>query len=83
MSLGRSKVVKEIESWRPFSEALRADDREQYKEMMQRVCEYLPSIEVAADPFPSDSLLMGLVFLQHGMIERLAEKIERLERKGR
>ena len=83
MSLGKSKIVKEIESWRPFGEALRADDRELYRQMMQRCCEYLPSMEVKAEPFPNDSLFMGLLFLQHRMIEELTRKIEKLERKGR
>lgn len=83
MSLGKSRVVKEIESWRQFGEALRADDRELYREMMQQVCEYLPSMEVKAEPFPNDALFMGLIFLQHRMIEHLTEKLEKLERKGR
>ena len=83
MSLGRSRIIKEIESWRPFGEALRADDRELYRQMMQRCCEYLPSMEVNAEPFPNDSLFMGLIFLQHRMIDELVRKIEKLERKGR
>lgn len=82
MSLGKSKVVKEIESWRPFGEALRTEDRELYRQMMQQCCEYLPSMEVRAEPFPSESLFMGLIFLQHRMIEQLTRKVEKLERKG-
>lgn len=83
MSLGRSKVVNEIDGWRPFGEALRADDRVLYREMMQRCCEYLPSMEVKAEPFPSDSLFMGLIFLQHRIIGQLAKRVEELERSGR
>jgi hypothetical protein len=83
MSLGRSRMVKEIEGWRPFGEALRAEDRELYREMMQRCCEYLPSMEANAEPFPVDSLFMGLVFMQHRMIEQLIDKVERLERERR
>ena len=83
MSLGNSKIVKEIENWRPFGEALRADDREVYREMMRRCCEYLPSMEVKAEPFPNDSLFMGLIFLQHRIIDELTKKIEKLERKER
>ena len=82
MSLGKSRIIKEIDSWRPFGEALRTEDRELYRKMMQRVCEYLPSMEVNAEPFPNDSLFMGLVFLQHRMIEELTAKVEKLERKG-
>jgi hypothetical protein len=81
MSLGNSRIVKEIESWRPFGDALRADDRELYKQMMQRCCEYLPSMEVKAEPFPNDALFMGLIFLQHRIIEQLTKKVEDLERK--
>ena len=83
MSLGKSRVVKEIESWRPFGETLRVDDRQLYREMMQQVCEYLPSMEGKAEPFPNDALFMGLIFLQHRMIEELNERVGRLERKGR
>jgi len=83
MSLGRSRITKEIENWRPFGEALRAEDRELYRKMMQRVCEFLPSMEVKADPFPNDALFMGLIFLQHRIIEDLTERIDRLERKER
>ncbi len=82
MSLDKSKVVREIESWRPFGDALRADDKELYKRMMQQCCEYLPSMEARAEPFPSESLFMGLIFLQHRMIERLTRKVENIERKG-
>jgi hypothetical protein len=80
MSLGKSRIVKEIEGWRPFGEALRAEDRELYRQMMQRCCEYLPSMEVSAEPFPNDSLFMGLVFLQHRMIEQLTAKLAKLEK---
>lgn len=82
MSLGKSKVVKEIESWRPFGEALRTEDRELYRQMMQQCCEYLPSMEVRAEPFPNEALFMGLIFLQHRIIEQLTRKVENLERKG-
>jgi hypothetical protein len=81
MSLGKSKIIKEIESWRPFGDALRADDRELYKQMMQRCCEYLPSMEVRAEPFPNDALFMGLIFLQHKIIQQLMKKVEDQERK--
>ena len=81
MSIGRSRIIKEIESWRPFGDALRADERELYRQMMQRCCEYLPSMEARDEPFPSDALFMGLIFLQHRIIERLAKKVEDQERK--
>jgi hypothetical protein len=78
---GKGKIAREIESWRPFGDALRAEDRERYRRMMDRCCEYLPSMEVRAEPFPNEALFMGILFLQDGMIERLTRKVEALERK--
>lgn len=82
MSLGKSKIVREIESWSPFGDALRADDRELYGRMVQGCLEYLPSMEAKAEPFPNEALFMGLIFLQHQVITRLAKRLEDLERKG-
>jgi hypothetical protein len=60
------------------------EDRELYVQMMERCCdEYLPSMEVKAEPFPNEALFMGLIFLQHRMIGQLAKRIESLERNGR
>jgi hypothetical protein len=78
---GRSKIVREIEGWRPFGDALRSEDRERYERMMERCLEYLPSMEARAEPFPNEALLMGIVFLQDKMIERLARKVESLEQR--
>jgi len=79
----RSRILDEVEGWRPFGEALKADDRELYTRMMERCCnEYLPSMEVRAEPFPSEALFMGLIFLQHRTIERLSRRLENLERRG-
>jgi hypothetical protein len=83
LSLGRSKIVREIRSWSPFGDALRVDDRELYRKMVQDCCEYLPSMEARAEPFPSEALFMGLIFLQHRIIDQLTRQLEDLERKGR
>jgi hypothetical protein len=75
----KSRVIEEIESWQPFANALRADYKEQYERMVDRCLEYLPSMEVSAEPFPSEALFMGLLFLQHRMIEQLSAKVEALQ----
>jgi hypothetical protein len=78
--MSMSRIIEEIESWQPFGNALRADFREQYEHMMKLCLEYLPSMEVSAEPFPAEALFMGLLFLQHRMIEQLSAKVEALER---
>lgn len=77
----RSRIASEIESWRPFGDALRAEDRERYRRMMDRCCEYLPSMEARSEPFPNEALFMGILFLQDRMIEQLTRKVEALEQK--
>ena len=77
-ALSDSDIVKEIESWRRFADALREEDRDLFREMMRLCYEYIPAMEAKASPFPSESLFMGLLFLQHKTITWLRREIERL-----
>jgi hypothetical protein len=45
--------------------------------MMDGCCEYLPVMESKALPSSNDALVMGIIFLQHRMIQRPADKIHR------
>lgn len=83
MSLVERAILKEIKSWKPFGDALKPEDLELYEKMMRQCCQYLPSMQVKAEPFPDEALFMGLIFLQHQMIERLEREVERIERKER
>ncbi|MDG6901611.1 MAG: hypothetical protein JRM80_06585 [Nitrososphaerota archaeon] len=79
MTLADSEMVEEIESWRRFADALRAEDRELFREMIRLCYEYIPAMEAKASPFPSEPLFMSLLFLQHKTIARLTREIERLK----
>ena len=79
MALSDSDIFKEIDSWRRFADALRADDRELFREMMRLCYEYIPAMEAKGSPFPSEPLFMSLLFLQHKTIEWLRSEIERLK----
>ena len=83
MSLDESLIAKEIEGWRPFGDALRAEDRELYRKMMDQCCEYLPAMEVKASTFPNEALFMGIIFLQHKIIQQLVTKVQKLEQERR
>ena len=80
MSLDGGEIMKEIESWRGFGDALRAEDRELFHRMLMECRELLPAMEVKSTPFPSEALFMGLIFLQHKTIAWLQEEVERLRR---
>jgi len=81
VSLSESSIFEEIESWRRFADALRAEDRELFREMMRLCYEYIPAMEAKASPFPSEPLFMSLLLMQHKTITWLRREIERL--KGR
>jgi len=83
MTLSDSDIVKEIESWRRFADALRTDDRELFREMMQLCYEYIPAMEAKGSPFPSEPLFMSLLFLQHKTITWLVGEVEKLKKAGR
>jgi len=79
MTLSDSDIIEEIESWRRFADALRAEDRELFREMIRLCYEYIPAMEAKASPFPSEPLFMSLLFLQHKTITWLRGEIERLK----
>lgn len=73
-------LPKEIGSWKGFADSLRAEDRELFKRMLNDCYRYAAAIEAKGEPFPTESLLMALIFSQHKMISWLIERIT-LERK--
>jgi hypothetical protein len=79
MSLSDGEVMREIESWRGFAEALRGEDRKLFEEMMRCCYEYAPAMQVKASPFPSEALFMGLLFMQQKSIVSLMKEVKRLK----
>ncbi len=79
MALSDSDIVEEMESWRRFADALRAEDRELFREMMRLCYEYAPAMQAKASPFPSEPLFMSLLLMQHKMIRWLTREVERLK----
>ena len=80
MTLSDSDIIEEIESWRRFADALRAEDRVMFREVIRLCYEYIPAMEAKASPFPIEPLFMSLLFLQHKTITWLRGEIERLKR---
>lgn len=73
-------LAKEIESWRGFSESLRAEDRELFRKMLNDCYRYAQAINAKGEPFPAESLLMALIFSQHKMIGWLVSRLEGTKR---
>jgi hypothetical protein len=82
MSLSDREIMEEVESWKGFGDALKAEDRELFTEMMRQCYEYIPSMHAKASPFTAEALLMSILFAQHKRITRLVREMEELRKKA-
>jgi hypothetical protein len=79
VTLSDSEIIEELDSWRRFADALRADDRELFREMLRLCHEYFPAMQARDSPFPTEALFMSLLFVQHKTIVWLAKEVERMK----
>jgi hypothetical protein len=78
VTLSDSEIMEELDSWRRFADALRAEDRALFMEMLRLCYEYFPAMQARDSPFPTEALFMSLLLAQHKMIVWLAAEIKRL-----
>ena len=64
-------LTKEIESWKGFADSLPAEDRKTFTKMLNDCYKYAKAINAKAQPFPSESVIMALLFSQHKLIKWL------------
>ena len=70
-------ITKEIESWKGFADSLLAEDRKTFIKILNDCYKYAKAINTKAQPFPSEPLIMALLFSQHKMIERFEQQISK------
>jgi len=71
-------LTKEIGSWKGFADSLPAEEeRETFMKMLNDCYKYAKAINTKAQPFPSEPLIMALLFSQHKMIEWLDKQISK------
>jgi hypothetical protein len=81
MTLSDSEITEELDSWQRFADALRAEDRALFNEMLRLCHEYLPAMQARDSPFPTEALFMSLLLVQHKAIVSLAKEVERMRAK--
>ena len=64
-------LIREIESWKGFADILRSDDRRLFLQMLNDCYRYSNAINAKGEPFPTEALMMALVFTQHKIINWL------------
>ena len=70
-------LTQEIESWKGFADSLPAEDRRTFTKMLNDCYKYAKAINAKAQPFPSEPVIMALLFSQHKMIEWLEGRISK------
>jgi hypothetical protein len=68
-------LTKEIESWKGFADRLPDEDRETFKKMLDDCYKYSKAINAKGRPFPTEPMIMALLFSRHKLIEWLEAKI--------
>jgi len=81
VSLSDKDIMEELESWKGFGDALKAEDRDLFTEMLRSCYEYIPSMHAKTSPFSAEALLMSILFMQHKMIASLTKEAEELRGK--
>jgi hypothetical protein len=70
-------LTQEIESWKGFADSLPAEDRKTFTKMLNDCYKYAKAINAKAQPFPSESVIMALLFSQHKLIKWLEGQISK------
>jgi len=71
-------LAKEIESWKGFVDRLPTEeDRKTFTKMLNDCYKYAKAINANAQPFPSEAVIMALLFSQHKLIEWLQGQISK------
>lgn len=64
-------LSQEIDSWKGFADTLCGEDRNLFLQMLNECYLYERAINSKGEYYSAESLLMGLVFLQHKIINWL------------
>jgi hypothetical protein len=78
VTLDDGEIMEELDNWQRFADALTADDRAVFREMLGLCYEYFPAIQARSSPFPAEAILMSLLLMQHKTMVWLAAEVERL-----
>ncbi len=76
-----SRLKREVDSWRSYAGALRQEDREVFRDMMNDVAKaYGEAIEVAERGYDTEAVMMSILLSQQKMINWLSNLAKRIRR---
>ena len=68
----------ELESWRPFVEALRFEDRQIARAMMERCTRYAEAIEASGKQYLTEPFFLSVLLMQEKQVAGFEAELERL-----
>jgi uncharacterized small protein (DUF1192 family) len=71
-------LKKELDSWRPFLDALREDDKEVGRKLLARVWKYEEAVESSGKPYLVEPFFISVLLVQEERITALESELERL-----
>ena len=78
------RLKEEIDSWRPYAEALRQEDREVFREMMNVVAaSYNQAIDRAERGYDTEAVMMSILLNQQKTISWLSSLLKRVRDESR
>jgi hypothetical protein len=69
---------EELESWRPFVEALRFEDGQVARDMMERYARYVEAIEASGKEYLTEPFFLSVLLVQERQIRAFEAELERL-----
>jgi hypothetical protein len=74
------RLKREVDSWRPYAEALRQEDREVFREMMEDIsADFMEAIDMAERGYDTEALMMSILINQQKTINWLSNLTRRLQ----
>ena len=70
---------EELESWRPFVEALRFEDRQVAREMMESCWRYVEAVEQSGKEFLTEPFFLTVLLAQEKRLKAFEAEFERLK----
>ena len=69
---------EELESWRPFVEALRLEDRQVARDMMERCTRYVEAIEASGKEYITEPFFLSVLLVQEKQIRAFEAELRTL-----
>jgi len=72
-------LKEELESWRPFIEALRFEDRQVARDMMESCWRYLEAVEQSGKDYLTEPFFLTVLLVQERRLRGFEHEFEKLK----